>query len=83
MHERARKDAFPTAVPQVNEGATRVVKGIVPAVGVLIFPGGLDPLEDLEEGLEFDLTVRQADVFVALLVALPTTLRLRTFGKES
>ena len=76
MHERARKDAFPTAVPQVNEGATRVVKGIVPAVGVLIFPGGLDPLEDLEEGLEFDLTVRQLDVLEPALGPLPPTLFL-------
>ena len=76
MHESARKDAFSTAVSQVNDGATRVVKGIVPAVGVLVFPGGLDPLQDLEEGLEFDLAVRQLDVLEPALGPLPPTLFL-------
>ena len=46
---------------QVNESAAWYVECVVPAVGILVLPRLLDPLEDLEEGLKFDFTVRQVD----------------------
>ena len=63
MHEGARENSFAASMTQVNEGATRVVKSIVPAVWILVFPFGLNPLEDLEERLKLYLSISQLDVF--------------------
>ena len=46
---------------QVNESAAWYVECVVPAVGIFVLPRLLDPLEDLEEGLKFNFTVRQID----------------------
>ena len=59
---------------QVNESATWHVECVVPAVGILVLPRLLDPLEDLEEGLEFNLTVSEADVLEAFVIPLSSTL---------
>ena len=69
MHECSCKDAFTSAVPKVTEGATGNVKGIVPAVGVFILPRMLDPLENLEEGIELDLSIGQFDALETFSVA--------------
>jgi hypothetical protein len=63
-------------VAQVDEGATWDVEGVMPAVRVLILECLLNPFEDLEERLEFDLAVCQVDVFEAALVSLAPTFSL-------
>ena len=83
VHEGARQYSLARAVTNVNERAAWYIESVVPAVWILVLIRLLDPFEHLEERLEFDLTVRQADVLEALLVALPPTLRLRKRGKES
>lgn len=57
VHHSSRKDPLSCAMSEVDEGATWVVEGVVPAVRVLILIRLLDPLEDLEERLEFDLAI--------------------------
>ena len=59
MGESGSKYAFPRAVTQVDKSASRRVKSIVPAIGVFVFPGALDPLDEFKETIEFHLTVRQ------------------------
>ena len=61
---------------KVNEGATGDIKGIVPAIRVLVLPRPLDPLEDLEEGLELDLAVSQVDILEATFSPLTPALQL-------
>ena len=61
---------------KVDESTSRVVEGIMPAIRVFVLVGFLDPLEDLEEGLELDLAVRQTDLFQVAFVSLFSTLDL-------
>ena len=61
---------------QVNESAAWHVECVVPAVGILVLPCLLDPLEDLEEGLKFDFTVRQVDALQTAFVTLSSTFKL-------
>ena len=42
---------------KVNKSTTWDIKCVVPAVWVLVLLADLDPLEDLVEGLEFNLTI--------------------------
>ena len=63
---------------QVDERATRVIKRVVPAVWVLVLVRLLNPLEDLEERLELNLTVGQEDVFESLFVSFSPTFLLET-----
>ena len=42
---------------KVDKGAAGDIECIVPTVRVLVLPRLLDPLKDLEEGLELNLTV--------------------------
>ena len=76
MHESAGKDAFASTMAKVNEGAAWDVESVVPAVRVLVLPRVLDPLEDLEEGLEFDLSIRQLNFFESTLVSFAPAFRL-------
>ena len=76
MHEGARENSFAASVTQVNEGATRVVKSIMPAVWVLVFPFALNPFEDLQERLKLYLSIGQLDVFKSTLASLPPALFL-------
>ena len=76
VHKCGRQNALACSVSKVNECASWVVEGVVPTVRVFVFVGFLDPLEDLEEGLELDLTVGEVDVLQAALVSLPPALRL-------
>ena len=61
---------------QIHESAPRLIEGIVPAVGILVSPGALDPLKDGEERVEFDLPIHQALVIPKppLQTLLPTPL---------
>lgn len=61
---------------KVDEGAARVVEGIVPAVGVCVLVGLLNPLEDLEEGSKLDLAIRQTEFFESLFIAFASTFLL-------
>ena len=61
---------------KVNEGTTWDIEGVVPAVRVLVLPGFLDPLEDLEERFEFNLSIRQLYVLESALVSLASAFRL-------
>ena len=62
--------------PQFLDVIPFVVEGIVPAVRVFVFPRLLNPLEDLEEGPELDLTISQAGLLQRLFGALSATLGL-------
>ena len=73
MHECTSKDTLSSTVTQVDEGAARDVVGIVPAVRILIFVSLLDPLEDLEERLEFNLSIGQVNLLQAALISLTST----------
>ena len=70
MGESRPEQAFPRPVTQIDESASRCVESIVPAVGILVLPGTLDPLDDLEEAVELHLTVGQRRVNYATLSAL-------------
>lgn len=61
---------------KVNEGAARVVEGVVPAVGVFVLVRLLYPLEDLEEGAKLDLTIRQTEFLESFFVAFASTFLL-------
>ena len=61
---------------QVDESATWHVECVVPAVGILVLPRLLDPLEDLEEGLKFNFTVCQVDTLQTAFVTLSSTFKL-------
>ena len=76
MHECTGKDTLSSTVTQVDEGAARDVVGIVPAVWILIFVSLLDPLEDLEERLEFNLSIGQVNLLQAALTSLTSTFNL-------
>lgn len=62
MQKRSSKYSFACAVTQVNEGTTGDVKGIVPALWVLVLVTFLDPGKYLAERFEFQLAIRQVDV---------------------
>ena len=62
MHHGCRKDPFASAMTQIYKVATRNVKGIMPALVVLVLPCLLNPLEHLEERLEFYFAVGQGDL---------------------
>ena len=49
----------------------------MPAVRIFVLPRFLDPLEDLEEGLKFDLTIRQIYIFESALVSFTSTFKLK------
>ena len=49
MHEGTGKDTFPCAMTQIDKGATRVIKGIVPTVWIPVLVFFLDPSEDFAE----------------------------------
>ena len=83
MHEGAGEDAFTSAVAKVAEDATGVVESVVPAVRVLVLPRLLDPLEDLEERLELDLSIGQVDVFEAAFVTFSPASKLFTQKNKS
>ena len=55
---------------KINEGASWLVERIVPAMWVVPLLSLLNPLEDLKDAFERDLTVRQRDIFHALLFPL-------------
>ena len=61
---------------QIHESATRLIEGIVPALGILVFPGALYPLKDGEERIKFDLPIHKALIIPkpALQTLLPTPL---------
>ena len=73
MHECTGKYTLSSTVTQVDEGAARDVIGIVPTVWILIFVSLLDPLEDLEERLEFNLSIGQVNLLQAALISLTST----------
>ena len=76
MHECTGKDTLSSTVTQVDEGAARDIVGIMPAVRILIFVSLLDPLEDLEERLEFNLSIGQVNLLQATLASLTSTFNL-------
>ena len=76
MHECTGKDTLSSTVTQVDEGAARDIVGIMPAVRILIFVSLLDPLEDLEERLEFNLSIGQVNLLQAALTSLTSTFNL-------
>ena len=76
MHECTGKDTLSSTVTKVDEGAARDIVGIMPAVRILIFVSLLDPLEDLEERLEFNLSIGQVNLFQATLASLTSTFNL-------
>lgn len=59
VDQSAGKDSLACAVAQIDEGTARHIERIMPAVRILIFVRPLDPLEDLEKGVELELTVRE------------------------
>ena len=61
---------------KVDKGTAWNIVGVVPAVGVLVLIRLLDPFEDLEEGLELNLTIRQIDTFKATLRTLTPAFNL-------
>ena len=60
----------------IDERASWYVERIMPTVGILVLLSLLNPLEDLEEGLEFNLTIGKADVLEAFVISLFPTLLL-------
>ena len=76
MHECTGKDTLSSTVTKVDEGAARDIVGIMPAVRILIFVSLLDPLEDLEERLEFNLSIGQVNLLQATLASLTSTFNL-------
>ena len=54
---------------EVDEGATWDIECIVPAIRIFVLPLSLDPLEDLEEGTAFNLSICQAGSVKAALVS--------------
>ena len=76
MHECTGKDTLSSTVTKVDEGAARDIVGIMPAVRILIFISLLDPLEDLEERLEFNLSIGQVNLLQAALTSLTSTFNL-------
>lgn len=63
---------------EVNKSAAWDIEGVVPAVGVFVLLCLLDPLKDLEEGLELYFAVGEVDLFQATLVTLTSALGLST-----
>ena len=82
MHEGASEDSFASAVAQVDESAPWHIKRIVPAVRVFVLPSLLNPLENLEEALEFNLSVGQTDLLQSFFVALAATFDLTRRQKK-
>ena len=68
---------------KVAEGATGDIECVVPAVWVFVLPLLLDPLEDLEERLELDLSIGQVDVFEAAFVTFSPASKLFTQKNKS
>ena len=67
---------------QVNESTAWHVECVMPAVRVFVPPSLLDPLEDLEERLEFNFAVSQIDVLEPTLVTLSTTFKLHRIDNQ-
>ena len=67
---------------QINESAAWNIECIVPAVRIFVLPCLLNPLEDLEERLEFNFAVSQIDVLEPTLVTLSTTFKLHRIDKQ-
>lgn len=82
MHESACQNALSRAVAEVDKGAAWHTEGIVPRVGISVLLSALEPLEGLEDGLELDFAVREADLLQALLIPLSSTLSLADLPAE-
>ena len=54
----------------------------MPAIRILILPCLLDPLEDLEEGLELNLAISQVDALQAAFRALAPAFHLKAQEKK-
>ena len=67
---------------QVDKSAAWYIKRIVPAVCVFVLPSLLDPLENLEEAFEFNLSVGQTDLLQSFFVALAATFDLTRRQKK-
>ena len=76
MHHHTRKDSFPSAVAEVNKGTSWQIKGVVPAVRVLILPLLLNPFKDLMERLVLDFSVSQISRLYAFLLSFTSTFLL-------
>ena len=77
MHESSREDTFTCSVAEVDESAARHIESIVPAVRIVVFVGFLDPSEDLDKRIEFNLTIGQVGTFLPARIALASALLLR------
>lgn len=64
-------------MPKVDKSAAGDIEGIVPAVRVSVLPFFLYPLDALVEGREFNLAIRQINVFQSSLVPFTPALRLK------
>ena len=62
---------------QVNKCTAWHVECIMPAIRVFVPPSLLDPLEDLEERLEFNFTISQIDALQTTLITLSPTFKLK------
>ena len=82
MHHHTRKDSFPSAVAEVNKGTTWQIKGVVPAIWVLVPPLLLDPLKDLMERFVFNFTVGQICRLYAFLLSFTSALLLAQLDGE-
>ena len=76
MHQGSRQDSFAGSVAKVDEGATGDIECIMPAIRIFVLPLSLDPLEDLEEGMAFNLPICQVSCFKAALVSFVSTCSL-------
>ena len=67
---------------KINEGTSWNIVSVMPRVGVLVLVRLLDPLEDLEERLELDLTVRQVHTFKTVFSSFVPTFNLNKYTRS-
>ena len=70
MHESSAKNSFACSVTKVDKSSSWHVVRIVPTIGVFVLISLLDPFENLEERLEFDLAIGQVNIFETSFVTL-------------
>ena len=83
VHHGSGQDPLARAMAQIDEGATRDVERVMPAVRVFVLPRFLDPLEDLKERLELNLAIRQVYILQTTLVSFTSAFKLYTVKQDS